>query len=834
MNSNPWGEAYEEYENEVAEENDPWNQAVEEFQKEKKLNKKESVAAGALEAVVAPMFLAGKLGEKLSVQKPESFSMILPGGVETELKLPRETEAELIQKPIEEMSFAEIYALSDDDILPPSMIRPSKKQLAESSESAKDPSKFILGNIPKSETQTGRRLRTATSAAVLSGPFGLIPAIASVSGSQAGQTIRETFGKDGEVGGFGETVAFLTDLLFSLGTGLGVDVAKGTIKAGKEAAKVAAKNKEVSSVFRKATDFLDTANTKTLIQGEKKVLDNVVKDFTQKEIQELEKTSLTQSAKPFDQLKNVSVETLEEGTKKAYVDTQLNLISPIDTSLEAGSRSIQDATNKTFKANVIDAEKKAYEVVRKEAKDLSGQAPKTLKEAKALRKKISSTEPTPDQQEAISFLDTLIKDLEETIPGKTVPKSLHPSGAFVSEARQIPSSTTPRTRSANDLIKMVQSGNNAVNYDSQLRLQSHRLKNIVNKLREETGTILDQKPLAKKAWVNANDLHGKNAKVWNTKNMRSVRFGENPERIISSNKTASNLTNFKKAVGNEDLSRFVERMVIQQITESGSHDANSIALRKLSSALSPQAYQSAQELIRFKNPSSVIGAREAFRNKLIKEAASSIVSGQRPTTILKNMQTLKGYNFVKDTFSKTPNGKEIFRSLEKLFIDDLFESVIDSTGNFDFSKAKEILKNRNIREVVNHIGGKDMVKRFSDLEKASINFMENNALYKSPEKIGLIKQATTKIVNTGVVAAALHSLGVPYSVIAGMGLIKAGASISKSVSKMVMRKILQNPNAVEAIRKLSVAKTAKDASKQISRLVILTQDYEEEDRKKKN
>ena len=790
-------------------------------EEDRKLNNKESIAAGVIESVAGPLHLASKAGEALSVQKPESFT----DGIGTKLKLPRETEAELIQKPIEEMSFAEIYALTDDDIIPPSMIRPSEKQLSEASPEAVSPTKEVLKNLPKSETQTGRRLRNAASAGVLTSVFGPLPTLISIASGQVGQTVREIFGEDGEGGFLVESAAFIVDLFTSLGLSIGPGILKESLKNSNKANAI----KKISSVFEDNVKYLDKTDAKNIILGEKKALDKVVNDFSKDQIQVFEKEASKTASKPFEKLENIPATSLDDGIQKAYVDAQLNLITPIETTLEEGSRVIQDTTNKIFKSSVIDAEQAAYKKVSQESSKLSGKATETIKLAKKKRAELSSTTPTPDQEQAISFLDTLISDLEHTTPPKKVAGGLDVSGSFIRDPSVIPSSTLPRTRTANDLIKMVQAGNHSINYDSQVRLQSHRLKPVIDMLREETGNVLQKNAKAFDLWKSANKLHGDNAKLWNTKNMRKVRFGENPESIIKANQTGSNLRNFKQATQNEYLSDFTEKMVIKEITDKGSSKSNNLALNKLQPSLSPRAHRAAKNIISSKNPDSLAGGREALKNKLINDAASSILAGKRPEIVLERMRTPKGYDFVYNTFKRTKNGREIFKSMERLFIEDIFESALTKEGIIDFKKANDIFKNKNIQEVVRKIGGNNLVNRFKELEKASIRFNANKELFKNPKELGFIKEATSKIKNAGILTAVMHSFGVPYEVLAGMGLAKGAFEISKIASKKLIQKVASNPIAVDAIRRLSLAKTGKEASKQILRLHLQSKDWEKED-----
>ena len=461
-----------------------------------KLSNSESVLAGVAEAAVAPMALFDMATEKLLPQKP------------TNMTLPRDIESQIAEKPIEQMSFAELYALTDDDIMAPAMISPSKEELEKASPEAKNLSASILQKIPKSESQTGRRLRTGTSAALLSIPFGIPGLFGGIVGSQAGQTVREVLGEEGEVGVKGEVAALIVDVLAGGIAAVGVDIARGSTQA----AKIVSKDPRAYQVFKEADKFLDKATVKQLVNGEKNALNDVMKRFSNEAIETFESEASDLSKVKFSDLTKSDSRKLDYITREALIENELNLISPINSTLEEGSRAIQDSTKKIFKESVIDAENKLYKIAKKEASGLKGSADTSLQKAKKLRSEMDSPNPTPDQLETIDFLDRFIRELEITTPERTLPAStiLDQYGNPAFGERIIPASTKPRAREANELIEMIQSGNHAINYDATSRLQSHRLKTVIDALRDDVSNILSKKPSAKKALSEANLLHGRN------------------------------------------------------------------------------------------------------------------------------------------------------------------------------------------------------------------------------------------------------------------------------------------------------------------------------------
>lgn len=778
----------------------------------RKLGKAESVAAGLTEGVVAPLFLAEKAGKLVSVQKPD------------DVILPRDVEAQLISsKPIEEMSFAELAALSDDDILPPSTLRPSKAEEAVASPEAKDPIGTFLQNIPESEDEAARRLRVGASALPVSAFFGPSGIAAGLVGSQAGQTVRETLGEEGESQNIAtEALAIAADILAGGVTQVGLDLTRSGIKAS---------TSRIPAVFQETKDLAGKVSVRQTIQGENNALNKTVKAFGDNQLQAIESQAYEVSPFRFSELPETTTGTLNTTAEQAYREANLVTISPYDTTPEVGGLSLQRIAQETFDTNVVQAERAAYAEARAAAEGTSGQAPKTLKQARKLRADLIKTSPTPEQDPVIRFLNNLILELEETIPETTTPAStiLNAEGEPFIKESVTPSRTIVRNREANDLVEMVQNGNNAINYDSQFREQSFRLKPIINTLRGEVDGVLSSNRGARTLYQRANALHGTNAETWGTKFMRKVRFTENPESIVSSSKTASNMRNFKEGVDNLNANQLLDRLVVDSLTEKGSAESNRIALRNLNPVLSPKAREASSNILKFKNPLTAPGGRIALNNAILKDVVESINTGVSPTKSLKLMQSVKGYESVRSSLSGTSEGRRIFRSMERLFLENLFDDIIDSSGSVDFKKATNILKNRETRAVVREIAGDRFVNSVHELENMSKNLQNNIAKYSTPQSKGLIKSIIGKVKNAGAVGVVLHALHVPWEVIAGLGLVKAGASVTSLIANKLMSQLLKNPRNVDILRRISSAKTVQEFSKQILRMSKALEELENQE-----
>jgi hypothetical protein len=676
-----------------------------------------------------------------------------------------------------------------------------------------------LGKLPESEGQTARRLRVAGQVIPLAATGGIPGIVAGLVGSQAGQTIREVYGEEGkfEHFGWGEGAALATDILTGGAASVGTSIAR-------KGAQVAAQ--EAPSIFRNAQTGLQRKVTQNAMQAEGNALQDIVNNFSKTQLNGFEEEALKLSPNRFTQMTQSNASSLKSQADNMFRNTQLNIISPIAATPEQGGRAIQEAANTVFQQEVIGAERQAYTAARESSEGLSGQAPRTLEEARTLRDNLTTNTPTPEQKPVIAFLDGLIADLETSTPETTTAASrlLDASGEPITKAAINEGVTEATTKSANELVDLVQRSNQAVNYGGEVRNQSHRLSPLIATLREEVGEVLAQKPEAANLYREANLLHARNAEIWGTKYMRNVRFSENPESIIGSTKKASNMRNLKQGVQDPRIQGLAERMVVGSMTEGGSAKSNTAAINNLSPELSPNARTAAQQLIDVKDPLTTTGGRTAVRNDILKDAAQSVNTGKRPEKILDLMQTPKGYQMVREAMNGSTESRELFKTFERLFLEDFVTSITDKSGVIDFKKATEIFKNPEMRNVLQQMGGDSLIRKFEQLEGFARNFEKNIALYSKPETQSVVKGIiggvkNNKILSAGIITALLHSLHMPWPVITGLGLAVGTAKVAKISYNAIQKKILSNPKAVHYLEKVSQATTPQELAKQLPRLI---------------
>jgi hypothetical protein len=558
-------------------------------------------------------------------------------------------------------------------------------------------------------------------------------------------------------------------------------------------------------------------------------LQDSINSFGQQQIRTFEQEASNLSPNRFTELQHADASGIRRHTDQVMRNAQLNTISPLNLTSEEGGLAIQGAANQSFNDTVIAGERQAYRQARASATGLSGTAPATVSEARALRDQLTRNTPTPEQQPVINFLNGLIDDLESTIPGSTRPASnlLDANGNPLIPAQNIAPQRVYTPKPANDLVDLVQRANQAVNYGSELRLQSHRLIPIIRTLRNETQQVLSNRPAAQQLFQAANDLHAENAQVWGTRYMRNLRFAENPEKLIGQTKLSSNLRNLREGIENPQIQSLAERLIIDDLTQKGSDASNRLVLNNLRNNLSPEANNAANALINAKDPLTTQGGRAAVRNSILKDASQSISSGKRPEMILDLMQTPKGYGIVREALSYTPQSREVLRSMERLFIEDIFNAATDANGMLNFQKARTLLKNNDVRNVVREIGGDRLLNQFTSLETFANNLNRNKELYSNPVVQGMFRSFAKAGKNALYLGPLLHMLHVPLPILVTLGLARGVTIAGKAGYSLVRDAVLTNPRAMRLLEQVTLANTSEKLSELLPKLVVEIEKHQE-------
>lgn len=168
----------------------------------------------------------------------------------------------------------------------------------------------------------------------------------------------------------------------------------------------------------------------------------------------------------------------------------------------------------------------------------------------------------------------------------------------------------------------------------------------------------------------------------------------------------------------------------------------------------PNARQAMREGIRYGTKDSSTGAIRALKESVLSDVQKSVASGSRPESTMQLMLTKKGYRAVQEALLPTEEGRQIFKSMEKNIVGDMFESLLDKEGKVDFSKAKELLKDPHLVRIVEDVGGKDAVDFLRKAEGYGDQIAKNlKAVERASERLAFAKDKTAKgLIPTGTKA----------------------------------------------------------------------------------
>ena len=191
----------------------------------------------------------------------------------------------------------------------------------------------LISQFPESEDQASRRIRTGVSGATIGALGGIPGIIAGVVGSQAGQTVREIFGKEGkfENFGWGEGAAIGSDLLAGGIAGIGASLARSSTRAG-----AGAGASQVPSIFQQGRGILANAQIKNVIQGEKNALTNIIDNFGNAQLQGFEREAASISPNRYSELRAANVSGLQRQADQMFRTNNLSIISPLHVTPEQG------------------------------------------------------------------------------------------------------------------------------------------------------------------------------------------------------------------------------------------------------------------------------------------------------------------------------------------------------------------------------------------------------------------------------------------------------------------------------------------------------------------
>jgi len=642
-------------------------------------------------------------------------------------------------------TFEELMFLSDEDVLP-----------AGTAESVFAPITKTQEEISKGgDIEEIARRATRSAPFALGGPASYLWSAASDIAGLGGKKVAEA-------AGFGETGQTVADILTSLGFGLIPAFAKVASKAVQEVPKTATQKGGIGARAE------IQASRKTLDKNLEKLEKNAIETWNQ-QTQNISKKTFSEN--PKFQSQEIADELLKENNQ-AF----LNKIHPTETTSKEAWTFVREAAEETFKKEES-AYKPLYQASMKQAENMALKAEPTLNAAKKALKRLNSiaTE-APGTEATRKVLNNIITDL---------------SG----------------DATASKGIRLKQILNDVINYETlTLALRDKVLKPVVETLRQNIQTSLSERPLVKNIFNDAERKFASTAKRFGRDAIKELRSTETPETLINQFNKPSNLETLKSIVSG-DAYNLAERKIVENILDKSLDSAKS-ELRNFGKVLSQGARESAEMILESNNKLASAGQKQLLQNRILEDVQKAVTTGSRPETTLKAMQTPQGYRIVKETLSKSENGKQVLKTIEKQFMNDVFDSIFDQNNRIDWNKAKNVLKDPQVAQVVKDIGGKEAVDFLQNIEKYGSNITHNLEKFTKQNKswTGIISEITNHPVKV-----LMHSIGFtaggPLGTAATAGLIASSQILEKSFLKMITSPTLRGVIRVLGSRELTSPKT---------------------------
>ena len=479
-----------------------------------------------------------------------------------------------------------------------------------------------------------------------------------------------------------------------------------------------------------------------------------------------------QAIKPGEQFRAADIEKqIIEANQKAI----LNRISPATETQKKSWEGIQKYVEGNFEAAKA-SYTKLYDMVEGGMRGIRVIPQRTHKAATSIMRDLEeSLIKAPEEGGVRSALSNLVNTLK--------PMS---EEAFV----EIPAKTLMATkRSINRLLEKSDIIPGAVDL----------LKPVSRAIKEDLLNALEGRPGLRGAFEAADKQFAKTQKVFNNPDLVKMRKSANPEDLTSMFTKPSSLQRLNEAIGdNKNVKNFLDKMVVENISKKNKVLAQEMA-NETRQYLSSKGKKGLDRILEMGDTLTTPGAQAVSKGTILQDLQQSVSSGVRPTTTLNMMKSPVGYNLVKDTLNRSPKGRRMFKSLQKMTVDDLMSSTIGKNKQIDFDKAKDLFSNPHMKTVIKEALGKEGLEFFQKLETYGENMaknIQNLAAKDLPFFQRMVNKFFSKEARYVLYALAPFTMGKSLAIL-------FGGEVAKTAYRAKLFKILKDPQARSTIREMA-------------------------------
>lgn len=492
-----------------------------------------------------------------------------------------------------------------------------------------------------------------------------------------------------------------------------------------------------------------------------------------------------------------------KANQKAILDT----ISPVAETQKKSWEGLQNHVEENFKA-VKETYRNLYETSENLAKNIEHELTNTYEAAQRLKKetqgglliigeetKISSTASTL-QRKLLTSQKNKARKLIEDLKKEGIEADYNEVLSMMDEIatkemdlRKIPLDKAMKTkRSVNRLLAK----------SDIIPAPIDLLKPIARALKKDIMIGLEKNPRAKSIYEAAENQFAEAQRVFNNDAMVKMRKTQNPEDLTSMFTKPSNLERLNEAIGdNPQVKDFVDRLVVENIAGKSKEVAREMA-KESREYISKKGKAGLDKILEYGNELTSPGQQAIARGRILEDIQKASSTGARPTGTLKMMQDPVGYNLVKDTLTRSPKGKKMFKGLQRMTFEDMMSSVIGKDKQINFEKARDIFNDPHLRSIVKESMGEEGMKFFSQLERYGKNMAENIQKLAVKDR-PFFQRMIDNYFDKGLKYALWAT--VPFT--AGKTLLPIlGAEIAKKSYRAQLFKVLENPKSRDLIKQM--------------------------------
>lgn len=528
---------------------------------------------------------------------------------------------------------------------------------------------------------------------------------------------------------------------------------------------------------------------------------------------------------------DIEANLLEEGRQSI-----LDQVSPISTTKKEGWGKVMGVVEQNFKA-AKESYGSMYTAAEEIASKINHKPEHLLEAAKDLKRKMKGSLVSIAEEGGIKgTANNLIKKLipEQGAEAEKLLADLAEDGiitdfdSVLSMLEEVAESKgLAKEFSLDRVIKTKRSLNRILSKSDIIPAPVDLLKPLVraSKLDIEAGFEASKK--GAQLWEGAETLFKKTQEVFNTPNMVAARKKELPEALSKVFEQPSNLEKLNESLGNNiGAKELADRMVVDSITKKSESAAKELAAESRE-FIGGKGQKALNELLELGSKRTPSGSAEIARGLLLDDIQKAATTGSRPGYALDLMRTNAGSKIAKDALNRSPAGRKIYKSLQRMQVNDFFKSVLKD-GKIDFVKAKNILSDPQTRRIIKDAMGKKGLQFFERLETYGKNMHVNLETLRLKDPSFFDSMMDNLFSEAGKIV--LGALAVPTK---GASLLPfAGKEFLKRSKKANLFKVLENGKAIDAVKNVSKRNlTPGETKKALRRLSQIIEPLIKEDEK---